>query len=115
LTIAFFIFLVVWAVYLYRFRNNLMGLQHMVTASVIVAMLESLLWAVDYIQYNQQGRLSDAINIIGALFTAGKLTLIRTLILLVALGYSITLPILERRTKIYVAVDSNLRLLCSCQ
>lgn len=48
--------------------------------------------------------LADAINVIGALLTAGKMTIIRTLILLVALGYSITTPILEQKTKLLVIV-----------
>ena len=103
---------------------------------MVVALLESLLWTIDYVQYNQGGRicmsmntwlleiyhhLADAINVIGALLTAGKMTIIRTLILLVALGYSITTyvrdglhailwklnwrrPILEQKTKLLVIV-----------
>jgi len=79
-----------------------MGLQHTTTVAIIAGLLESLLWTADYIQYNQGGKISDAINVVGALLTANKLTIIRTLILLVALGYSITTPILEQRTKFMV-------------
>jgi len=46
--------------------------------------------------------LADFINIVGVLLTTSKLTLIRTLILLVSLGYSITVPILEYNNKLGV-------------
>jgi len=113
LLIAFLVLSTVWGYNLYKFRSNLMGLQHMTTATIVVSMLEAMLWAIDYSQYNQSGTISDAINIIGALFTAGKLTLIRTLILLVALGYSITTPILERRIKTYVFILTALYGVCA--
>jgi len=102
LLLAFIVLVCVWGFYARRFRNNLMGLQHMITASITVALVESMLWSMDYVLYNSGGRISDAINVIGTLFMTAKLTIIRTLILLVALGYSITTPILERQTKIFV-------------
>eukprot|EP01123_Difflugia_compressa_P011451 TRINITY_DN456_c0_g1_i1.p1 TRINITY_DN456_c0_g1~~TRINITY_DN456_c0_g1_i1.p1 ORF type:complete len:509 (+),score=54.41 TRINITY_DN456_c0_g1_i1:150-1529(+) len=102
ISIAIFILLLVWVVYLIKYRQNLMGLQHVITAVIAVAFVENVLWSYDYINCNITGLISDAVNLIGALLTASKLTLIRTNILLVALGYSITVPSLDKRTKVYV-------------
>jgi len=90
-----------------------MGLQHMTTASIAIAFVESMLWAIDYVQYNKSGHISDTINVIGTLFMTGKVTVIRTLILLVALGYSITTPILDRQSKIFVLVLTIIYGICS--
>jgi len=75
-----------------------------VTLATLVAFSENVLWSFDYISYNSDGHISDIVNIIGALLTAGKLTVIRTCILLVALGYSITQPSLSRRTTALVLI-----------
>eukprot|EP01123_Difflugia_compressa_P011255 TRINITY_DN4436_c0_g1_i1.p1 TRINITY_DN4436_c0_g1~~TRINITY_DN4436_c0_g1_i1.p1 ORF type:complete len:528 (+),score=55.79 TRINITY_DN4436_c0_g1_i1:70-1653(+) len=99
---AFCCLLIVWVIFVLKYRQNLMGLQHVITVVISVAFAENVLWSYDYINSNITGLISDPINMIGALLTASKLTLIRTCILLVALGYSITVPVLERHTKIYV-------------
>uniref|UniRef100_A0A6B2L5V6 GOST seven transmembrane domain-containing protein n=1 Tax=Arcella intermedia TaxID=1963864 RepID=A0A6B2L5V6_9EUKA len=102
LSIAFLALLLVWSFFLVKYRENLMGLQHAVTATLSFALIENVLWSYDYISYNIQGDISNPVNMVGALLTTGKLTTIRTLILLVAIGYSITVPTLESKVKIYV-------------
>lgn len=104
LAVAFFSLLLVWIIFIIVYREDLMGLQHVVTLATLVAFSENVLWSFDYISYNSNGQISDLVNIIGALLTAGKLTVIRTCILLVALGYSITLPTLSRRTTALVII-----------
>jgi hypothetical protein len=81
-----------------------MGLHHIVTVAIIVALLENVLWSFDYINKNIYGQNYDFVNVVGVLLTTCKLTVIRTCILLVSLGYSITVPTLEYRTRICVIV-----------
>jgi len=104
IAVAFLSLFIIWIIFIVKFRQNLMGLQHIVTIAIFVSFAENVLWSYDYIQYNINGNISDGINMIGALLTASKLTVIRTCILLVALGYSITLATLERKTKIYIVL-----------
>jgi len=98
----FFTLSLVWIIFVIRYRSDLMGLQHVITVSMIVALIENTLWCFDYVNYNVVGQVSDATNIVGVLLTTAKLTIIRTCILLVSLGYSITVPNLEYNTTLGV-------------
>jgi len=99
ISLSFLCLLLIWVVFVIKFRENLMGLQHVITATIIIALIENALWSFDFVNYNIDGNISNLINMIGALLTASKLTVIRTCILLVALGYSITMSYLEKKQK----------------
>jgi len=79
-----------------------MGLQHIITTAMVIGFLETLLWTIDFVNYNYNGLVLDGINMCGALLNAAKLTIVRTLLLLVAIGYSITRPTLSTKTTIFV-------------
>lgn len=87
--------------------------------------MENLIWFCDYLVYNNNGLVNDTVNVfgtllglflangyfrnivyIGALFTSLKSTLIRDALLLCALGYSITKPVLRKRVIVGVVILS---------
>jgi hypothetical protein len=76
-----------------------MGLQHLTSAVIAVGLLECLVWFGNFYVNNINGYFSELEVIFGAIITMGKLTLIRALLLLVVLGYSITFPELSSRQK----------------
>lgn len=73
-----------------RFALRLLTLTFLqgVLVFLFVAWLENLLWGCDYIVYNGNGYVNDAVNVFGALFTAVKSTGIRLVLLLCGLGTS---------------------------
>jgi len=85
-------------------RKDLMGLQKLVLIFLCVAWFENLIWGCDYVVYNNTGVISDVVNVFGSLFTSLKSTLIRTTLLLCALGYSITKPLLRKAVIVGVVV-----------
>jgi len=95
-----------WIRLTFKYRKDIMYLQHGIGVVITISAFENLIWACDYTNYNFSGEISDAINIIGALFTSSKLTVIRTLMLVVAIGYTITRPILTVRYRIALGVLS---------
>lgn len=52
--------------------------------------------------------LADAVNIVGALFTSLKLTMVRTLLLVVAIGYTITRPVMTMSYRLAIGILSLL-------
>eukprot|EP01130_Rhizamoeba_saxonica_P018990 TRINITY_DN9711_c0_g1_i1.p1 TRINITY_DN9711_c0_g1~~TRINITY_DN9711_c0_g1_i1.p1 ORF type:complete len:492 (+),score=71.33 TRINITY_DN9711_c0_g1_i1:18-1493(+) len=86
----YFIMLVFWVYKALKYNNSLLSIQHLISLMILAGLTESIWWATDYFKYNAIGEISHSSNIIGALFTALKLTTIRALLLLVAFGYSIT-------------------------
>jgi hypothetical protein len=81
-----------------------MDLQHGIGIVIVISAIESLIWGCDYTNYNFSGQNSDVVNIIGALFTSSKLTVIRTLMLVVAIGYTITRPVMTIKYRIAIAI-----------
>jgi len=98
--------LIIWIWRTVQYRKDIMDLQHGIGVVILISAIESLIWAVDYTNYNFTGSNSDVVNIIGALFTSSKLTVIRTLMLVVAIGYTITRPLMTLKYRIAIAVLS---------
>jgi len=89
---------------------------------LLCAWLENLTWGCDYVVYNKNGMINDTVNVFGALpcfacslyfvnsvatgalFTSTKSTLIRTVLLLTSVGYSITRPVLPKRITVGVII-----------
>jgi len=69
-----------------------------------VGLLESIAWTVSWIVYNQIGYSMDSLNIFVALLSTMKLTFIRTVVLLIAIGYSITYATLDIGPKLGVII-----------
>jgi len=81
-----------------------MGLQHVITVTVVIAVLEAMLWSFYYTYYNYTGLTIIGVNWIGAFLGALKLTSLRTMLLLVSIGYSITRPTLSTPVVIGTAI-----------
>lgn len=87
-----------------RHLKDLLGLQILVLTFLLVAWMENLIWGCDYIVYNNNGIINDIVNVFGALFTSLKATLILLTVLMCALGYSITKPVLRKRVVVAVTI-----------
>lgn len=103
MAICYFVFGIIWAGISLWHRKDLMGLQIAVLVVSAVSFIEMLCWAIDYTVYNGNGQIMLSANIIGTLLTSSKAMLSRLLLLLVALGYSITAESLERKVKFRLA------------
>jgi len=100
--------LIRWVQLSITYRKDIMDLQHGIGVVIIISFIESTVWASDYTNYNFTGQNSDVVNIIGALFTSSKLTVIRTLMLVVAIGYTITRPFMTVQYRAAIATLSIL-------
>jgi len=80
----------------FRYRRNLLKIQIGVLVFIAIAWFEVLFYAWNFTAYNNLGDNNDAANILGAVFEALKATTIRIVLLLCALGYSITKPTISK-------------------
>jgi len=80
-----------------------MGLQFSILAMIGIGLLEAILQCTDYIHTNDVGRYTQVLMVTVALFTGAKLTVLRLLLLFVALGYSITKPHLPPKTLLAIS------------
>jgi len=85
-----------WCIASCVFAKDYMRFQGGITVILLLSVVEEGLWAADYSSYNSVGLSADWVNIVGALLTSSKLTLVRVLVLLVSSGYQITRPTLTR-------------------
>jgi len=102
--ILFMFYVILAMVWLYRFFyycGTIITIHYVMAVSIAIATLASFWWGIAYAQYNQSGIFSIPVHIIGVLLTGFQLTAIRLLIILLALGFTITTHRLSRRT-IYV-------------
>jgi len=81
-----------------------MGIQILISVLITLCIFEKLWQAIIYSVYNNNGEYITFENILVSLLDALDLTLIRFLLLLVALGYSITAPVLSNIKKILIGV-----------
>lgn len=84
------------------FRRGLTGIQIGIGIMLGLALLENLLWGVNYLLFNRSGQVSDAFDVVSVLFSTAKLTMFRLLLLLICLGYSITKAQLTRNVKLLI-------------
>jgi len=94
----------VWIAFSYYFRRDLTGLQHVITVTVAVAVFETLLWACYFTYYNYHGLSLIGANWVGAFLGALKMTSLKTMLLLVSTGYSITRPNLPQGAIIVISI-----------
>jgi len=79
-------------------------MQHIIAFILGVSIFGGAIWALDYTVYNLNGVVHPVANIFGALFSSTKLTAIRLLVLLVALGFKIIRPTLQQKHKMAIIV-----------
>jgi len=101
---AYFGIFLVWSGFSWYFKKDLMGLQHIITVTIFVAFLETLLWASYFTYFNYDGNNLLGANWVGALLGALKVTSLKSLLLLVSIGYSITRPTLTSRLIISTSI-----------
>eukprot|EP01130_Rhizamoeba_saxonica_P014942 TRINITY_DN6610_c0_g1_i1.p1 TRINITY_DN6610_c0_g1~~TRINITY_DN6610_c0_g1_i1.p1 ORF type:complete len:490 (+),score=60.13 TRINITY_DN6610_c0_g1_i1:24-1493(+) len=99
ISIAYIILLLIWGYKMARYHHNLMGLQTLVSLLLVVSFTQNIWWVVDLFEMNRTGFISLFFNIVGSILTAVKYTGVRLTVLLVAIGYSITKPVLINFTK----------------
>lgn len=90
LTILYLIFLFGWVISCIVYRHSLHAVQWAMLVVLIVSLLENLLWGSAFLRYNVVGTNENLWNGFGTFFLATKLTVSRTMLLLICMGYSIT-------------------------
>lgn len=90
LTILYLIFLLGWGISCLVYRHSLHAVQWAMLLVLLVSLLENLLWGSAFIRYNNVGTNENLWNGFGTFFLATKLTISRTMLLLISMGYSIT-------------------------
>lgn len=90
LTILYFIFFISWLISCCCYRRSLHPIQYAMLLVLIVSFLENMIWGAAFVRYNLTGTNDNIWNGFGTFFLATKLTVSRTMLLLVCMGYSIT-------------------------
>jgi len=83
-----------WLVLMFKYRQDLHKYQHGVTLLISVSFIEELLWSITNVDYNNTGVFAYGLIGVAVIFSAGKLTGIRFLLLLMGSGYAITVETL---------------------
>jgi hypothetical protein len=71
-------------------RNDLLTIQHWITAVLIMGLLECALVYMHFMYWNWNGTKPVALTVLGFFFAIGKRTLSRALVLMVCMGYGVT-------------------------
>lgn len=90
LTILYFVFFVGWLISCCCYSSSLHAVQYAMLVVLAVSFLENLIWGSAFVRYNVTGTNENLWNGFGTFFLATKLTLSRTMLLLICMGYSIT-------------------------
>eukprot|EP01125_Pyxidicula_operculata_P002923 TRINITY_DN1286_c0_g1_i1.p1 TRINITY_DN1286_c0_g1~~TRINITY_DN1286_c0_g1_i1.p1 ORF type:complete len:500 (-),score=28.87 TRINITY_DN1286_c0_g1_i1:15-1514(-) len=90
MALGYIIIGILWIVFSVKYRKDMVALQHTLTFVILISITESILWGTDFLMWNQSGNINDILNMVGAIVTAIKLTAVRVLVWIVAVGYTIT-------------------------
>jgi len=99
LTLAYIVLSVLWGVLCLIHREDLLFLQHYVTAVIVLGLLESATWYFDYRNFNMTGTRPIGPVIVGVVLSSIKRTLSRLLVLVVCMGYGVMKPSLGNDQK----------------
>uniref|UniRef100_A0A6B2L2A9 GOST seven transmembrane domain-containing protein n=1 Tax=Arcella intermedia TaxID=1963864 RepID=A0A6B2L2A9_9EUKA len=102
LTTAYFGLFLVWASLMWVYRKNLVRIQYVMLLAMGIGCVTELVWLIEWNFYNMNGNYILWLTVLGSVLTAIKITIIRTLILLVSIGYSIIYPTLDLNPKLSV-------------
>jgi len=102
--ILYLLLCLVWGIRCIRFLHDMVLLQKFISIIIVISVIDSLIWAGNYTTINKEGYTTDTTKIFAALFSSFKLTLLRTLILLIALGLTITRLNIQRRTRTFIII-----------
>ncbi|KYQ92055.1 hypothetical protein DLAC_06892 [Tieghemostelium lacteum] len=93
---------VLWLIYCYKYKNTLLYIHYWIALSIVLGFLESI---VDYgtlSKWNKIGEFSVTGLVFTTLIGTLKRAFGRSLVLLVAMGYSIVVPTISKANKIKV-------------
>eukprot|EP00299_Pterocystis_sp_00344_P008120 c2948_g1_i1.p1 GENE.c2948_g1_i1~~c2948_g1_i1.p1 ORF type:complete len:498 (-),score=90.91 c2948_g1_i1:70-1524(-) len=102
LAIGYLVLGLIWGVLCVIHRHDLLHLQHYVSVVIMLGLLETMTWYVDYRNFNLTGSRAIGPVIAGVLLSNVKRTLSRLLVLIVCMGYGVMKPSLgsDQRNKV---------------
>jgi len=92
LSLAYLAVALAWALLCFWYSDQLMPLQMWISAVMLIALMESTLLYLHFVDWNEQGQPTGAITVMALLFGALKRAVSRILVMLVALGYGVVRP-----------------------
>lgn len=94
MVVAYLVLSIVWFFQYVRFWDDVLLLQHCITAVIALGLLEMILWYFDYVNFNSTGMRPVAITTWVVTVGAVKKTISRILILSMSMGYGVVRPTL---------------------
>ncbi|XP_021727966.1 transmembrane protein 87B-like [Chenopodium quinoa] len=94
MSLAYLVLSSIWFFQYYRFWNEVLQLQHCITAVVVLGLLEMFFWYLDYANFNSTGVRPVVLTTWVVTLGAARRTLSRLLILSLSMGYGVVRPTL---------------------
>ncbi|XP_050378810.1 uncharacterized protein LOC126796089 [Argentina anserina] len=94
MALAYVVIGVIWLVQYVRFREDILQLQHCITAVIVLGLFEMVLWYSDYVNFNNTGMRPVFLTTLVVTVGAVRKTVSRLLILTVSMGYGVVRPTL---------------------
>ncbi|CAO2827605.1 unnamed protein product [Amaranthus hypochondriacus] len=94
MSLAYLLLSVVWFVQYWRFWNEVLQLQHCITAVVALGLTEMFFWYLDFANFNNTGVRPVVLTTWVVTLGAARRTLSRILILSLSMGYGVVRPTL---------------------
>mmetsp|Transcript_10322 Transcript_10322/g.16896 ORF Transcript_10322/g.16896 Transcript_10322/m.16896 type:complete len:530 (-) Transcript_10322:544-2133(-) len=92
LSLAYLIVALTWATLCFWYSDQLMPLQMWISAVMFIAMIETTMLYVHFVDWNEEGVPTSTITVVALFFGALKRALSRILIMFVSLGYGVVRP-----------------------
>lgn len=94
MSLAYLVLTSIWFFYYWRFWNEVLQLQHCITAVVALGLFEMTFWYLDYANFNSRGIRPVALTTWVVTLGAARRTVSRLLILSISMGYGVVRPTL---------------------
>ncbi|KAK7246830.1 hypothetical protein RIF29_41700 [Crotalaria pallida] len=94
MALAYFCLSIVWFLQYVRFYNDVLQLQHCITAVIGLGLFEMILWYFEYVNFNDTGMRPILVTTWVVTIGAIRKTISRLLILSVSMGYGVVRPTL---------------------
>lgn len=94
MSLAYVLIGVIWLTQYVRFWNDILQLQHCITAVIALGLFEMILWYSDYVNFNNTGMRPVFLTTLVVTVGAVRKTVSRLLILTVSMGYGVVRPTL---------------------
>ncbi|XP_016181205.2 transmembrane protein 87A [Arachis ipaensis] len=94
MTLAYVCLSIIWFLQYWRFWNDVLQLQHCITAVIALGLFEMFLWYLEYVNFNNTGMRPVGITTLVVTVGAIRKAISRLLILCVSMGYGVVRPTL---------------------